>query len=169
MANYYAEASFMIPFKDSEADFLMSALIAIDDVLDRCDHDLTCLDDEFKAEIRTEKGDKTMDFILDFIDNCADGECCYLDFDCDKEADGLWVHNANEYINATNAAAFISAALAHFDRAGGVGFEISYTCTKPRLDAFGGMAVFVTKDSIEYLSTSQWIRDQYTKHGEASD
>lgn len=35
--------------------------------------------------------------------------------------------------------------------------EAAWTCSKMRPDGFGGEAVFITADSIEYVSTSGWL------------
>jgi len=44
-----------------------------------------------------------------------------------------------------------------------VSFEISYHCSKMRSDGFGGAAVFITADKIEWVSTAQWLKDQQVR------
>ena len=55
-----------------------------------------------------------------------------------------------------------------------VGFEWANTCNKPRLDAFGGGAVMITKGGTRWLHTGQWllqlatITSSETEKGEVS-
>lgn len=44
-----------------------------------------------------------------------------------------------------------------------VGFEWADTCSKPRLDAFGGGAMFVTATEIRGMHTSRWLAEQESK------
>lgn len=38
------------------------------------------------------------------------------------------------------------------------GFEWANTCSKPRLESFGGGAVWITKEGFDWCSTNQWLR-----------
>lgn len=44
-----------------------------------------------------------------------------------------------------------------------VAFEMSYFCSKMRSDGFGGAAVFITADKVEWLSTDQWLMDKQAR------
>ena len=48
--------------------------------------------------------------------------------------------------------------LQKFKFAEGVMFEWSHDCSKPRTDAFGGGAAFVTTDQIKTFTTSEWLQ-----------
>src|SRR5574341_338238 len=39
-------------------------------------------------------------------------------------------------------------------------YQVSLDCSKPRLDAYGGYAVFVPQGDIQTFSTGQWIRER---------
>ena len=68
----------------------------------------------------------------------------------------LWISN-DESANVNALSAVIQAALKKFKLNDRVGFEYAFTCSKPRLDAFGGGATIVTKDGFDYTSTSMWL------------
>jgi hypothetical protein len=59
-----------------------------------------------------------------------------------------------------NAAAFTYSILKLLDLDFSVSIEASHTCSKPRLDAFGGAAAFVTKNCEKWLSTQHWLEKQ---------
>jgi hypothetical protein len=48
--------------------------------------------------------------------------------------------------------------LQKFAFAGGAAFEWSHDCSKPRTDAYGGGAAFVTANEIETFTTSEWLQ-----------
>lgn len=73
--------------------------------------------------------------------------------------EGLWIHGDN--IDTDALVLFVQlylkqswAPISHF------GFEWAYTCSKHRLDSFGGGAAFVTKDKIEIMTTNYWLIQQ---------
>jgi hypothetical protein len=76
----------------------------------------------------------------------------------ETEADGndLWLHSQDGGIEA--ACAFIQHLLQKFEFAGAVTFEWSHDCTRPRTDAYGGGAAYITSSEIETFSTSEWLR-----------
>ena len=41
-----------------------------------------------------------------------------------------------------------------------VSFEWSHDCSKPRTDAYGGGAAYITARDIQTLSTAAWLRQQ---------
>lgn len=49
-----------------------------------------------------------------------------------------------------------------------VEMEWSHDCSKPRDDAYGGGAAFITQTSAETWNTSQWLSEQRMKHEEES-
>lgn len=54
---------------------------------------------------------------------------------------------------------------AHPDRCKWFSLELSFACSRPRPDGFGGAAVFITKDGWEILSTSGWIGERLAARG----
>jgi hypothetical protein len=73
-----------------------------------------------------------------------------------------------EHGSAYNAALFVQAFLRRFrpDRS----FALSYaeTCSKPRVGAFGGGALFVTAGEIRGISTVEWLDQQVTRFQQES-
>jgi len=79
-------------------------------------------------------------------------------FETEPETKGIWLHSDN---GGTHAAChFIQHLLQKFDFAASVGFEWSEDCSKPRTDAYGGGAAFITGTDIETMSTADWLRSQ---------
>jgi hypothetical protein len=78
-------------------------------------------------------------------------------FETESEDDeGIWLHS--QYGGQDTACVFIQHLLQKFDFAPFVAFEWSHDCSKPRTDAFGGGAAFITATEIETYSTSEWVR-----------
>ena len=159
MANYNTTASFIFPLEKEQAEFAMRVLdiIAEDHVRD--------LQKRHKT-----KWAKSMDPAMlkcakkllvglgeDFIDYG------YLGFDADIDKGGLWIRS-DESINTENAAIFIRVLLSHFDLDTSVSINASHTCSKLRLDAFGGHAAFVTKTGISWMSTDSFLHKNESAH-----
>lgn len=77
-------------------------------------------------------------------------------FEIELIKDGIWLHSM--YGGQETACKFIQHLLQKFEFAPAVAFEWSHDCSKPRLDAFGGGAAFVTSSEIETFSTSEWLQ-----------
>lgn len=77
-------------------------------------------------------------------------------FDVVGVKEGIWIHS--EYGGQETVCAFIQHLLQHFDFAPSVSFEWSHDCSKPKPDAFGGGAAFITSTEIETFSTSEWLQ-----------
>jgi len=55
---------------------------------------------------------------------------------------------------------FIQHLLQKFDPQGRVSLEWSHDCSKPRVDAYGGGAAFITATEIKTMSTAAWLKAQ---------
>ena len=77
-------------------------------------------------------------------------------FETEQESDGIWLQSDNGGIDAV--CAFIQHLLQKFDPKGSVAFEWSHDCSKPRTDAYGGGAAFITAKEIKTMNTSDWLR-----------
>ena len=154
MANYYTEASFILPLTSEQQEFAFNVLDCIQDkkidLLKKhknakaksYDRSIYSLAKKFaKVNDEYEQGDDT------------------LGFDVEPNEDGIWISH-DESINTENAAFFCHLILKHFDSNDYVAIQASNTCSKPRLDAFGGHAAFVTKKGIRWISTFEWIQKQ---------
>ena len=69
--------------------------------------------------------------------------------------DQIWLHSEEGGIDAV--CAFIQHLLGQFDPHGQVGFQWSHDCSKPRTDAYGGGAAFITAHEIKTMDTSVWL------------
>lgn len=72
-----------------------------------------------------------------------------------KDEEGLWV--ASEIDGDTNdAISLLEYAIRHYHLPP-MGFEWGHTCSKPRLDGFGGGAVWTDGQTTKYFHTSEWL------------
>ena len=148
MANYYTQASFMLELTPQQAEFGLAvcAYIAESNV--------------FGLEI----SDAVVTVSKNIMDAVSDIEFGYgLDFNCLLERDGLWIH-ADESIDLDHAATFCHILMQHFQLETCLCIDAAHTCSSPRLDAFGGTSVFVTRHEIKWNSTSQWLSDLAVAH-----
>ena len=76
-------------------------------------------------------------------------------FETEADNEGIWIHS--QYGGQESACAFIQHLLQKFDFAPAVAFEWSHDCTKPRTDAYGGGAAFITSTEIETMTTHEWL------------
>jgi len=74
---------------------------------------------------------------------------------------GLWLHSNNGGIDAV--CAFLQHLLHRFDPDGHVALEWSNDCSKPRVDAYGGGAAFITARKIKHLNTRAWLDRQIAR------
>lgn len=80
----------------------------------------------------------------------------------------LFIHDDAGTVNIEAVAIILQMMLAKFDLTGTIGFEWANGCSKLRPDAFGGGAVAITSEEMEFFSTSQWLREQTTTTAEAA-
>ena len=71
-----------------------------------------------------------------------------------KSVDSIWFYS-DSCCNTDHVAALLQAFLAKFRRYEVISFESSFSCSKPMLGAFGGVAYTVTAEQILAVSTSQ--------------
>jgi hypothetical protein len=83
-------------------------------------------------------------------------------FETEADKTGIWLHSMNGGIDAV--CLFVQHLLQKFDPEGTIAFEWSNDCSKPRIDAFGGGAAFITASKIISMNTSDWLRLQTTVH-----
>lgn len=90
----------------------------------------------------------------------ADGMDEWLGFLVDVEDRGLWLRDDNGSASIENAVAFVQTALAWLELDTIVTFSWADTCSKPRLDSFGGGAVAITRHATDWLNTYDWCQAQ---------
>jgi len=90
------------------------------------------------------------------------------DFQWKIEERALWIY-ADEYGNPDHAARFVQLFLKEFHPEGSFSLTWSTTCSKSEVGAFGGGAVFVTAEYIEFSDTHGWCEEQRRKHARKMD
>ncbi|MDO8931784.1 MAG: hypothetical protein Q7U97_05260 [Rhodocyclaceae bacterium] len=71
----------------------------------------------------------------------------------------LWIHDG-EYGDVESVIAFVLRLAEEIDLTGLWGFDFANTCSRPRLEAFGGGAHVIdlgTRKSIGWISTHEWL------------
>jgi hypothetical protein len=154
MANYYTHTSFIIPLNQEQTNFAFDVLdCAQNEEIDFNSNRKNVAAKSFKTDVY-KVAKKLALFLTDYELGCVS-----LDFTVSSDADGIWISH-DETINTEVAAYFTQILLKHFDLDIGVGIEASHTCNKSHLDAFGGHAAFVTKKSVKWTDTRQWLQKQ---------
>ena len=79
------------------------------------------------------------------------------------EDQGLWVFT-EEYGNVDRVADLVQEFFKEFRPDGIFTLSWSDTCSKPRLGEFGGGAVCVTRNTVEWMTTDDWLTDKQKGH-----
>lgn len=72
----------------------------------------------------------------------------------------LWFHDDDGQGDADGVIRFVLRLTEEIDLSGLWGFEVAFTCSRPRLDAFGGGAHVIdlgARKSIGWTSTHEWL------------
>ena len=75
------------------------------------------------------------------------------------EGSTLWIHD-DEHGDVETVIRFVLRLAEEIDLTGLWGFEVAYTCSRRRLDAFGGGAHVIdlgARKSIGWISTHEWL------------
>ena len=120
----------------------------------------------FMLETTKEQREFLVKYFEDRVEEDEEDDDAYAALDClTAEDDGLWIHNDERLPGALLEG--IQTLLAQFPNLKPVAFEAAETCSKPRLDSFGGLAVRITAQEIRVKSTSElvneWAADDETK------
>ncbi len=76
----------------------------------------------------------------------------------------VWFHEDTNF-DVEEAAAVIQSFLKECRPKGSCGFSWALSCSKPRLDEFGGGACFVTAQKVWWHSYNDWLQDKYRQAG----
>lgn len=74
---------------------------------------------------------------------------------------GLWLHSS--YGGVDSACLFIHHLLEKLDPKRYATLEWSHDCSRPRTDAYGGGAAFITAQKIKTVSTGAWLQKQIAR------
>ncbi len=84
----------------------------------------------------------------------------------DDEPDGsrsLWIHDDTGGSGLDVLAEMLQDFLASFRPNDHVAFSWADTCSKPRIDSFGGGALFIASGNILWMNTYDWITEQVVR------
>jgi len=91
--------------------------------------------------------------------NAIEDDALSLGLESDREGGELWFTDYQcEHVDIEALAEFICGILEHFDIDEPVAFEYANTCSKPRLDAYGGGAIICHKTGAKYCNSYDFIR-----------
>ena len=109
---------------------------------------------------------KALDLYRVFADELDETEYCTIGFDVTVETGGngstLWIHDGDS-ADPEHVIQFARRCAEAFGLKGRWGFEYANTCSKPRLDAYGGGAHVLDLGSgrtIGWISTYEWLAAQ---------
>jgi hypothetical protein len=132
MANYYTNFSVILPLTKEQQEYAMGLVKQVEQ---HRNHD---------EPLPTDFPDVLKDALEDWP------------FEVESQTEGIWLNS--QYGGQEVVCVFIQHLLQKFDFAPFVQFEWSYDCDKPRTDAFGGGAAFITATEIESFTTSEWLQ-----------
>ena len=78
--------------------------------------------------------------------------------------DGALWFRGEEHGDPRAVAEFARDFLKRFRPRDGFALEYAQTCSRPRLDGFGGGAFFVTAEGIECVETAAWVAERRREH-----
>jgi len=144
MANYYTEASFMVHFETKEKEARAAEIL-----YSLANHE------EEPCQGPLKELAKDME-----LHNYG-----YVGFEVTDEPQFSWWISHDETLDAERTVIFLSYLMEH-DLLKPMGFEFAHTCSKARLDAFGGGCVFITKDATYWSYTGSVLHDYMEEFGE---
>jgi len=137
MADYFTNFSVVVPLPDQAAQDYALILAEQAGAANGGDQ----LPADFPALLR----DVIEDWVFQANANCS-------------ERPGLWLHSSSGGIDAV--CAFIQHLLQKYAPQDHVALEWSHDCSKPRVDAYGGGAAFITARKVKTTTTTDWLHKQ---------
>lgn len=77
---------------------------------------------------------------------------------------GLWFHGDNGFEDCL--AELLQTFIERFEPNYSIKVSWAETCSSPRVDELGGGAAFITADSIKYMTSHEWLKNQQQKHSD---
>lgn len=131
MAEFFTNFSVILPLNKEQQDYAM----------------------QLAKQVQAHRDDKPLS--ADFPEDLTNEVEGWM-FETEVTPNGLWLNSQNGGQEA--ACVFIQHLLQKFDFAPSIAFEWSHDCSKPKTDAYGGGAAFITATEIETFSTSEWLQ-----------
>jgi hypothetical protein len=149
MANYYTNLCVALKLPIEQGQYLMEAFETVDNVIDD-QVDATEVPEKFAALIAEVDLDKI----------CGTGTYVGVH---PESAEIVQISDDDGCCDVELIALILQHTLKHFDSDQGLGFDWANHCDRHRPDAFGGGACYVTKDAVQWLSTSSWLAERAIK------
>ena len=146
MADYFTKFSFVIPVTPEQGEWLMQA------------HELaSAIIGNIEDGERGESAERPADLVSAalVLAEGRDGFPC-LEVSHDAREGAVWVRSEDSG-DVDYAADLTQAFLRRFELNLVVAFQWANTCSKPRLDAFGGGAAVVSRRNIDWFSTTTLV------------
>ncbi len=143
MADYFTQFSFVIPVTPEQGDWVAQVHALATELIGHAE------DGEARENI---EGPQDMVSAALGLAEKRDGDPCLQVVHDDKEGT-VWV-GSEDPGDVDYTAELVQAFLKRFDLDLVVSFEWANTCSKPRLDAFGGGAVVISRRNADWFSTS---------------
>jgi hypothetical protein len=83
----------------------------------------------------------------------------WIGYEAEIDDDGLWIHS-EECGQPEHVVPLVQEFLLRFRPQDHVGFSWADTCSKPRIDEFGGGACLITAEAVRWMASSTWLDDQ---------
>ena len=178
MADYYTQVSMFLLYPAENLKWMQKligrCIWAEEFVNNGCEHTKKSLEKVYAAAVTTrhagapqgspwdELDDICLSFMVDGLNLYSGMDVIYEENDVDLHCPALWVHG-DEATNIDLLASCIQEMFKKFKLKDKIGFEWASSCSKPRLDAFGGGAVVVSAKRIKYMNTGVWLSKQLEK------
>lgn len=154
MANNYLQFSLSVPLKTkAELSWAAKTLAAVTRLFDSPGEF-----DEKRARALGPLGRRIIDEQWDYLDFQWSLEPTHNN----AQVGSLWLY-AEESGNPDQVAAVLEEYLKKFDPTGVIAFSWAYTCSKLRVNEFGGGAAVVTADGTKTLDAQSWAEDLAAK------
>lgn len=152
MADYYTHFSIGINCTPEQADYFQRMAAYMEQVVDENDGVPPAADPDIADAVKP---------LWDKHSEDMNGTGCDSSYD-----DGLlWIRDDCGQPNLDLVGDLLQAYLKKFDIDTAVTLEFACTCSKPRIDAFGGGAAVITKDAQHWMHTNTWVQETLAELG----
>ena len=107
-----------------------------------------------------EEGDDTFDPIVPDGWKDTTDENWHFDVNIEK-GNRIWIYSDNGCVD--EIIRFVQHLMVKFNLKDPVSFEWSHSCSKPRTDAYGGGAAFITATEEKTFNTHRWLLEQQAR------
>lgn len=148
MANNYLQFSMSVPMKtQTEEEWCRASLTTLGDFLLGTEADVEQLDNELSSVVNEARHKDWTHQGFEWSISSAPDKA--------EQVAELWLY-ADESGEPEQVAAFLRAYLMKFNPGGSLWFSWAYTCSKMRVNEFGGGAVVVTSRRVMFFDAQDW-------------